>query len=101
MQYSDAPQHDLTATLKDAARLAVLARSGLLASPAEPPFDRLARLAATVLGSPVALVSIVDAERQFFKSCIGLPEPWAGRREAPLSHSFCKHVVAAREPLVI
>jgi signal transduction histidine kinase/CheY-like chemotaxis protein len=101
MNSSDDPQDDLAAILKDATRLAALARTGLLDSPAEPSFDRLARLAANFLGSPVALVSLVDAERQFFKSCIGLPEPWASRREAPLSHSFCKHVLATREPLVI
>src|SRR5947199_408558 len=31
----------------------------------------------------------------------GLPEPWATRRETPLSHSFCQHVVAARETVII
>ena len=50
---------------------------------------------------PVALVSLVDADRQFFKSCLGLPEPWASARETPLSHSFCQHAVARREPLVV
>ena len=51
--------------------------------------------------APVALVSLVDADRQFFKSCLGLPEPWASRRGSPLTHSFCQHAVAAREPLVV
>jgi GAF domain-containing protein len=49
----------------------------------------------------VALVTAVDRDRQYFKSCIGLPEPWATRRETPLSHSFCQHVVAAREPVIV
>jgi len=49
----------------------------------------------------VALVSLVDSDRQFFKSCIGLAEPWASERETPLSHSFCQHVVRSRRPLVI
>jgi GAF domain-containing protein len=44
-------------------------------------------------------VSLVDADRQFFKSALGLPEPWATRRETPLSHSFCQHVVATGAPL--
>jgi PAS domain S-box-containing protein len=87
--------------LKDSDRLAALARTGLLDSEAEPSFDRLARLASKLLGTPVALVSLVDANRQFFKSCVGLPEPWATRRQTPLSHSFCQHVVTSREPLVI
>jgi PAS domain S-box-containing protein len=87
--------------LGDPGRLAALARTGLLDSPAEPSFDQLARLAAKVLRTPVALVSLVDDRRQFFKSCYGLHEPWAGRRGTPLTHSFCQHVVASREPLVI
>jgi len=87
--------------LSDPGRLAALARTGLPDSEAEPSFDRLARLAAKFLGTPVALVSLVDADRQFFKSCVGLPEPWASRRETPLSHSFCQHVVTTKEPLII
>ena len=66
-----------------------------------PSFDRLARIAAQVLNAPVALVSLVDADRQFFKSCLGLPEPWASQRQTPLSHSFCQHAVASREPLLV
>jgi GAF domain-containing protein len=54
-----------------------------------------------VLHAPVALVSLVDKDRQFFKSCLGLPEPWASRRGSPLTHSFCQHAVAAREPLLV
>ncbi len=87
--------------LADAARLAALASTGLPDSEAEASFDRLTRLAAKFLGAPVALISLVDADRQFFKSCAGLPEPWASRRETPLSHSFCQHVVTTRQPLVI
>src|SRR4028118_1712752 len=82
-------------------RLLALQRTGLLDSPAEDCFDRLTRLAAKVLRTPMALVSLVDADRQFFKSCVGLPEPWASARQTPLSHSFCQHAVASREPLVV
>ena len=85
----------------DSDRLAALRHSGLLDSPPEASFDRIARLVARVLGVPTALVSLVDADRQFFKACVGLPEPWASRRETPLSHSFCQHVVASRAPLVV
>jgi signal transduction histidine kinase len=82
-------------------RLAALRATALLDTPAEGAFDRLARLAARLLRAPVALVTLVDEDRQFFKSCIGLPEPWASRRETPLSHSFCQHAVARERPLVI
>jgi PAS domain S-box-containing protein len=87
--------------VQDPARLAALQGLGLLDSLPEEAFDRLTRLASRVTGAPVALVSLVDAHRQFFKSAVGLPEPWATRRETPLSHSFCQHVVATREPLII
>jgi PAS domain S-box-containing protein len=82
-------------------RLAALRDTALLDTPPEEAFDRLTRLAARWLAAPVALVSLVDAERQFFKSCVGLPEPWASRRESPLSRSFCQHVVTSGEPLVV
>jgi hypothetical protein len=87
--------------LAEPGRLAALHDAALLDSPPEEPFDRLARLAATAVNAPVALVSAVDRDRQFFKSCLGLPEPWATRRETPLSHSFCQHVVAAKEPVIV
>ena len=62
-------------------RLEALHATGLLDSDISPSFDRLARLASHVLHAPVALVSLVDRDRQFFKSCLGLPEPWASERE--------------------
>lgn len=83
------------------ARLNALHDTGLLDSPPERAFDRLSELACRLLKVPVALVSLVDAERQFFKSSRGLSEPWASRRETPLSHSFCQHVVASNEPLIV
>ncbi|GAA0601617.1 hypothetical protein GCM10009416_44340 [Craurococcus roseus] len=81
--------------------MAALWRTGLLDTPPEEVFDRLTRLAGRLLGAPVILVSLVEADRQFFKSAVGLPEPWATRRQTPLSHSFCQHVVATGAPLRI
>jgi PAS domain S-box-containing protein len=82
-------------------RLAALRRSGLLDSAPEDDFDRLARLAGRLLGVPVVLVSLVDEERQFFKSHVGLPEPLASERQTPLAHSFCQYVVDAQAPYVV
>jgi GAF domain-containing protein len=82
-------------------RLAELHDTRLLDSPPAESFDRLTRLTATVLNVPVALVSLVDRDRQFFASCLGLPQPWASQRQTPLSHSFCQHVVESRRPLVV
>lgn len=93
---------DLQAHVDDPARLRALHSVALLDSPAEEAFDRLSRLAARLLEAPVSLVSLVDADRQFFKSCIGLEaEPWKSKRETPLSHSFCQHNRVAGQPLVI
>lgn len=46
-------------------------------------------------------MALVDEERDFFKSAVGLPEPLASDRQGPHSHSFCKYVVATDGPLVI
>ena len=83
------------------ARLRVLRSTGLLDSPPERAFDRLTRLASGLIDAPVALLSLVDERRQFFKSAIGLGEPWASRRETPLTHSFCQHVTTGRARLVV
>ena len=91
----------LPAVLVDSARLAALTATELMDSPPEPEFDRFTRLVTQLLKVPVALVSLVTADRQFFKSAMGLSEPWAGRRETPLSHSFCQYVVRDAAPYVI
>jgi two-component system, cell cycle sensor histidine kinase and response regulator CckA len=93
--------NDLSTHLVDPARLAALRDVALLDTPTEESFDRLTWLAAHFLKAPVALVSLVDADRQFFKSCIGLPEPWNSKRETPLSHSFCQHNRTSGRPLLI
>lgn len=87
------------APLRDPDRLAALHASGLLDTAPEEGFDRLTRLAARVVGAPIALISLLDDRRQFFKSLIGLGDPWLVDREVPLSHSVCKYVVARAEPL--
>lgn len=90
------------AILRDPERMGALISTGLLAGPPEDgTFDRLTSIASRVLHAPVALVSLVDTDRQVFPGCVGLPEPWASDRETPLSHSFCQHAVATREPLII
>src|ERR671917_36265 len=89
------------APVQAAARLDALRRTALLDTPTEHAFDRLTWLVTTVLKVPVALVSLVDRDRQFFKSCIGLPEPWASQRQTPLSHSFCLQEVITGEPLIV
>jgi GAF domain-containing protein len=91
----------LLSIVRNVSRISALHRLNILDTPPEAALDRLTRIACRVLRAPVGLVSLVDRDRQFFKSCVGLPEPIASARQTPLSHSFCKHVVASGKPLVI
>jgi PAS domain S-box-containing protein len=81
-------------------RLETLQRTGLLDTGPEEVFDRLSVLAAEILQCPITLVTLVDKDRQYFKSAYGLPEPWLSKRETAMSHSFCQHVLS-NEPLVL
>jgi signal transduction protein with GAF and PtsI domain len=79
-----------------------LRAANLLDTPPEEVFDQLARLACRIMEAPIALVSLVDQERQFFKSCIGpLPEQIQSERETPLTHSFCRYAVESGRELII
>ena len=82
--------------VSDPARLAALRSTGLLDSAPEPAFDRLTRLAEQLLGVSITLVSLVDEDRQFFKSARGVDVTGT-----PLSHSFCRHVVERGTPVVV
>jgi hypothetical protein len=85
----------------DPKRVATLRRAALLDRTEEPAFDRLTAIAARVLRAPTAVISLIGDDRQLFKSAVGLPEPWATTREAPLAHSLCAYAVSAREPLIL
>ncbi|WP_193211618.1 GAF domain-containing sensor histidine kinase [Luteolibacter marinus] len=64
-------------------------------------FERVTALASRLLRVPVCLVSLVDDSRQVFAGACGLPDPLNQERQTPLSHSFCKHAVRERRPLII
>ena len=68
----------------------------VLDTPSEPGFDRLTRLAQHIMGVPIALVSLIDADRQWFKSKQGLEAP-----QTPRSVSFCGHAINAPQTFVI
>lgn len=89
------------AAIHNADRLTTLSRTGLLDAGPDESLDRLTRLATRVLRVPIALVSLVAAERQYLAGAAGLPEPYATVRETPLAYSFCQHVVLSREPLIV
>lgn len=85
-----------TLMTSETARLAALTALDLLDTRPEPRFDRYTRLAAMTFGVPIALISLVDDKRQWFKSRCGLDVP-----ETPRSAAFCSHAVALRDMLVV
>jgi GAF domain-containing protein len=89
-------------SINDPERLAALHKAGLLDIPPDPGFEQLAQTWARMLDVPLALVSLVDGNRQYFAGVSGqLPEAIASTRQTPLSHSFCKHVVESKQPLIV
>lgn len=90
----------LSAAVLDPARLAAVRDSGLLDTPPDEAFDRLARLAAKVLKAPLAFVTVVDGTRSFWKSGIGMDGDGSLVRENPVNESFCKYVVGTGRPLI-
>ena len=94
------PAGDSRTNLSSPARLEALRKAGLSAETDEG-MERFARLVAGRLRVPIALVSLVEANRQVFPGMVGLAEPWATRRQTPLSHSFCRHVAATDQPLIL
>ena len=90
------PNTPREAASAEAARLAALAGMDILDSPPEAIFDSLTRLAALTFDAPITLVSLVDAERQWFKSCIGLDT-----RETARNVAFCDYAIRSPETLVV
>ncbi len=80
----------------DPARVLALHSAQILDTPEEEAFDRITRLAAQLLNVPIALVSLVDANRQWFKSKVGLEATQTAR-----DISFCGHALFEEEPLLI
>ncbi len=74
--------------LDEATRLAALRGLKILDTPREERFDRLTRLAQRIIGVPIAMVSLVDSNRQWFKSCQGMDTS-----ETPRGISFCGHAI--------
>lgn len=82
-------------------RLAALAELNLLDTEAEPVFDRITAKLARVFEVPIALISLIDRDRQFFKSQTGLPADLAKARQTARNISICGHVVAKKQVIIV
>ena len=80
----------------EAERLELLHALQLLDTEPEPIFDRLTRLLAHSLQTPIALFTLIDADRQWFKSRVGLE-----LSETPRDQAFCAHAILSTEPMVV
>ncbi|EMB7843124.1 sensor domain-containing diguanylate cyclase [Vibrio vulnificus] len=89
MQAPDKPSNE-------AQRMADLQSLNILDTAAEERFDRITRIARRLFDVPIALVSLVDEDRQWFKSCIGL-----NASETPRDISFCGHAILGTDTLIV
>lgn len=83
------PPGEALARLLESERLEAVHRYAILDTPREEPFDRITRLAAKIFDVPVAIISIVDRERAWFKSSFGV----VGAEELPRKDSLCRYVI--------
>lgn len=83
------------------ARLKELHELGLVGTEPEQAFDRITKLVAAVFDVPICLVSFVTEDRQWFKSCVGLPAELESSRGTEREAAFCQYVVASKQLLVI
>ena len=81
---------------KETLRLAKLQDYNILDTPSEPAYDDIAKLAAHICQTPVALVSLIDAKRQWFKASVGLDVA-----DTPRSVAFCAHTIQRKGLMVV
>src|SRR3982074_2675755 len=83
-------------TENETERIKALRKYAILDTPEEPAFDRITRLAAHLLGTPITTLTLVDEDRQWFKSAYGLRG-----RENPRELSFLAHTILSNEVMVV
>lgn len=81
---------------RDPARLAALKRAMILDTAPERVYDDATRLLSGSLGVPIAIVNVLDEDRDWFKSCVGLP-----LAESPVATSFCEVFFHTADDLIV
>ena len=99
--FSEVAMPSVIAALTDPDRLRALYATGLLDSPPEVAYDRITRAAASALDAPHAALSLIDVDRQFFKSKVGMGGMSAKERQTPLERSVCQYAVANGNLLIL
>lgn len=91
-----APTPEISLPHNECERLEALWRLNILDTPADPAFENLTQIAASLFNVPIVLVSLVDEHRQWFKSHIGIIES-----ELPRKESFCGHAILAKSLFIV
>ena len=90
-------QHRSPTPLNEFSRLQALRELGVLDTPAEEVFDAITRQAALICDAPLAVISLIDQQRQWFKSVSGIEMP----RETPRNMAFCAHTILGTQVLEV
>ncbi len=96
VKWSTSTGFDIPIPKNEKERIASLHRYQVLDTPAEREFDNLTSLAALICETPIALISLVDSERQWFKSKVGLGVP-----ETPRNISLCAHAIMKPDIFIV
>ena len=80
----------------EAARLSALYRLQILDTPREERFDDIVQIASEICGTPIAVLNLVDADRQWGKAMVGLDDS-----EAPREDSFCAHTIEWHDEVMV